>query len=76
MVKRGEMENQIFAWFMSDVLRKNGAKARNHFIFCVILICHAVFRVSKEIGTTDIDIIFDLHSMEHRKVIFVIQPEI
>jgi uncharacterized protein YqhQ len=56
---------------MSDVLCKNGAKALSHFMFCLILICHAVFPVSKEIGTTDIDMIFNFHSMEHRKVIFL-----
>jgi hypothetical protein len=39
-------------------------------MFCVILIFHAVFHVYKEIGTRDTGIIFDFHSMEHRKVVF------
>jgi hypothetical protein len=63
-----KLRNMTFAWFMSSVLGKNGAKVPNYFTLCLILVCHGVPHVVKEIGMGDIRIIFGFQRMEHSKV--------
>jgi hypothetical protein len=57
-----------FAWFMSNVLCKNDVKAPKYFTSCVILICHGVSHVMKEIEMGDVRIIFEFQRIEHLKV--------
>jgi hypothetical protein len=62
-----KLRNLTFAWFMSDVLRRNEAKAPKYFKLYVILICHAEIHVFTEIGTADIGVMSGFQIMEHSK---------